>query len=116
MSLLGFVLYSHLLCGKMARQQVTVVLNGDGGDESFAGYQRYIGYKYASRLKDLPWPLLKGALSAAGLLNLFTGKNETRDFSRIYKYLGIVANYKKAADLSAPAFLFFTPEEKDQAL
>lgn len=26
---------------KMTREQVTVVINGDGGDEAFAGYQRY---------------------------------------------------------------------------
>ncbi len=32
---------------KMTRQHVTVALNGDAGDENFAGYDRYVAYKYS---------------------------------------------------------------------
>jgi asparagine synthase (glutamine-hydrolysing) len=38
-----------LIC-EQARRHVTVALTGDGGDESFAGYERYVAYGLASRL------------------------------------------------------------------
>lgn len=40
-------------------QHVTVALNGDGGDESFAGYGRYLAHVIADRL---PVPRMAGAL------------------------------------------------------
>jgi asparagine synthase (glutamine-hydrolysing) len=51
----------------MARRHVTVALNGDGGDESFAGYPRYVVNLASARLERLPLALRR-ALSAVGLL------------------------------------------------
>ncbi|MBI3650441.1 MAG: asparagine synthase (glutamine-hydrolyzing) [Acidobacteria bacterium] len=39
---------------QMTRQAVTVALNGDGGDESFAGYERYRGNRIAERANRVP--------------------------------------------------------------
>jgi len=42
---------------KMAREQVTVALNGDGGDESFSGYDRYRAMSLARTVGRLVGPV-----------------------------------------------------------
>lgn len=51
---------------ELTRSQVTVALNGDGGDESFGGYTRYVANRLGSRLDGLPIALRRVIAARAG--------------------------------------------------
>lgn len=58
-----------MLVSKMAREQVTVALSADAGDEVFAGYNRYdYMMKYGKRLNQIPGLFRKGASLAMGMV------------------------------------------------
>ena len=64
-----------LVC-EAARQAVTVALVGDGGDESFAGYERYAAMSLADRV-----PAPAASLGARLLRSLPAGRRERRSSS-----------------------------------
>src|SRR5207253_4631179 len=53
---------------ELTRRHVTVALNGDGGDESFAGYSHYAANLLLAGLDALPKSLRLGAGNAGRLL------------------------------------------------
>src|SRR3989338_121778 len=67
---------------KESKNFMTVALNGDGGDENFAGYPWYLNTNLNSIIKRLP---LKKQISSI-LQNLYT-TTKRKDFDTLAKYL-----------------------------
>ena len=74
---------------KMTRRDVTVALTGDGGDESFAGYNHYGAVGQWARLDPIPFALRRGVgRTMAGLLDRLPYTNRLARVSRAFAMLG----------------------------
>lgn len=66
-----------------------VILNGDGGDEVFAGYRRYWAGRYGARLRLLPRPVRRGLANLADRVARQRGRRSAAGFAaRMLRGLG----------------------------
>jgi len=73
------------------RKHVTVALNGDGGDESFAGYERYAAMRLAERYRSIPQSLRKALIEMPVSLipTSATRRSRIRDGKRFLRGAGL---------------------------
>ncbi|HVE89198.1 MAG TPA: asparagine synthase-related protein, partial [Burkholderiaceae bacterium] len=99
---------------EMARQHVTVALNGDGGDEAFIGYPRYDSMRKLAELDHVP-PAL-AALAAAGLRSLPRGVHQGRYGARLISLAQrLTERTRKSSQRYAFSIVSFSDEQKSAA-
>ncbi len=96
------------LVSRLARETVTVVLTGEGGDELFAGYPKYAAEPLARRLASLPAPL-RALLLDHGVDRLPFGFRKLQVVARS-------ARFGDEAERLASWFAGFAGDERDRLL
>ncbi len=95
------------LVARETRKVVTVALNGDGGDENFAGYARYPILKFSRLWKLIPPPLRQGVTLLMGVLHAI--KHDTFSY-RCLRFQESIGDSEARRQLQYLSF--FTEDEK----
>jgi len=76
------------ILSELTRRHVTVALNGDAGDENFAGYDRYVASELARRADVVPRPLRRLVAATATAV---AGGSRHRTVRRARRFLATLA-------------------------
>ena len=74
------------LLSSFARQEITVAISGDGADELFGGYERYLAMAMAGKMEKIPAALRRGVFRA---VSLFPDRGERTFSGRLRRFLRI---------------------------
>jgi asparagine synthase (glutamine-hydrolysing) len=113
------------LVSRLARQHVTMALSGDGGDELFAGYERYSRYLLMSRLHTALLGGVGARVLAAVLNRVGTASSRLNRYAAALRRIALppLERYAQLVGLYAPdlrrelsAVRSFSPREAPAAI